>query len=164
MADVFDEVEVHGIVVFTDDADVEAVVVFDFGGVGVELGVVEVFAFVKQVAVEGEEFLIGAFVGGDDAEVGDLFAADGVALAREGVGVLDVDVVRALGVGAVLVGGYAGHDVGGGELLGGELLGGAAVATTQDKEGCGEAHRDLYARWGKKFRGVASAVQTEAFE
>ncbi len=40
VAHVFDDVEVHGIVVFANDADVKAVVTFDIGGERVELGVV----------------------------------------------------------------------------------------------------------------------------
>lgn len=106
-------------------------------------------AFVEEAAVEGEELEVGAFGGGDDAEVGEFFAAGGVAFAGEGAGVLGVDVVGAGGLGAVLVGGDAGHDVGGGKLLGGRGGG-----EEQEEQGCGEAHVGLYAGGGGKFRGA----------
>jgi hypothetical protein len=149
VAHIFDDVEVHGVVVFANDADVEAVVVFDIAGVSVELGVVEVLSFVEKATVEGEELLFGAFVGGDDAEVGNLFAADGIAFAREGVGVLNVNVVGAGGFGAVLVGGDARHDFGGGGLLRAGRSG-----EERKEEGCGKTHMREYVTRPKKFQGA----------
>jgi hypothetical protein len=149
-AHVFDDVEVHGVVVFANDFDVEVVIVFDIAGVGVELGVVEILSLVEEAAVEGEEFLVGAFVGGDDAEVSDLFAAGGIAFAREGVGVLNVDVMGAGGFGAILVGSDARHDVGGRGFLRASCNG----EKRKKEEGCGKTHDQEYVARPKKFRGV----------
>jgi hypothetical protein len=73
--------------------------------------------FLEEASIELEELAVGARFCGSDAVVGDLFAHDGRALSRGGAGVLDVDVASALRFGAVLIGGYAGHDVSGGGLL-----------------------------------------------
>ncbi len=148
VAHVFDEVEVHGVVVFANDVNVEAVVVFDIGGVSVELGVVQVFSLVEEMAVESEELLLRAFVGGDDAEVRYLFAADSFAFARKGARVLNVDVMSAGGFGVVLVGGDARHDVSGGRLL----CAGGNGEEGKDKN-CGQAHVREYAAHSKKFQG-----------
>ena len=47
----------------------------------------------EEAAVEFEDVLAGAGVGWDDAGVGDLFTANGLALAGGDLGVLDVQVV-----------------------------------------------------------------------
>ena len=145
VAHILDEVEVHRVVV----ADGGLVWIFWLAGWGGELGVVEVLSLVEQAAVEGEKLLLGTFFGGDDAEVGDFFAANGFAAAREGVGVLDVEIVGSGGLGAVLVGGDARHDVGGGGLL--RARGGGQE---QEEEGGGWTHSRQYVAGRMKFRAV----------
>ena len=144
LAHVFDEVEVQGIVVADGGFS------FDLGFAlgGGELGVVDVAALVEEAAVEGEERLVGAFVGGNDAEVGELFAVGGLAFAREGVGVLHVEVVGAGGLGAVLVGGDTRHDAGCRELLRARGDG-----EEREEESCEGTHACGYAVGAAKFRG-----------
>jgi len=65
------------------------------------------------------------------------------------VGVLDVEIVGSGGLGAVLVGGDARHDVGGGGLL--RARGGGQE---QEEEGGGWTHSRQYVAGRMKFRAV----------
>ena len=99
-AHVLDDVEVSVLVV-VDLLEVGfAVVVGVRRVVGVlrvgEMVVGDVAALVEQAALEREELLARAGGRGRDASVGELFAADGAAFAREDARVLDVDEVRSL--------------------------------------------------------------------
>jgi len=112
------------------------------------------------MAVEGEELLGRAFVGGEDAAVGDLFAASDVALAREGVRVLNVEVMSAGGFRPVLVGGDAGHDVGGSDLL----CAGFNCDEGKDED-CRHAHGLEYGQAREEVpRVMVDAAGLEAFQ
>ena len=149
VAEVFDEVAVHGAVAGGVDGDVEVVLVGVHGGLaGVlgEMGVGDVAVLDEEAAVELEELLVGAGLGRGDAGVGDFFAMDGLAFAGGDAGVLEVDEVGALGLGAVLVGGDAGHDgFGGGQGLG-------RGAERDEEEEQEAAHSSIYAKRGLEVR------------
>jgi hypothetical protein len=149
LAHVFDEVEVHGVVVIGGEIVVGrgCGVLLLLGVLRLEVGVVEVLPLVEELAVEREELLLRALVGGGDAEVGDLFALGGLAFARERASVLDVDVVRAGGLGAILIRGDTLHDV-----VGGGLLGTRGGGHDREKQKGGETHAREYVSGARKFR------------
>ena len=73
-------------------------------------GVADVLVFSQQASIECEQFLLGTGARGSDTRIGRLLAHDGFSLAGDDVSMLDVDIVAAFGLSAVLVGGYAGHN------------------------------------------------------
>lgn len=78
-----------------------------FGDIGEGVG--DVFAFDEEFSVELDDLLLGAAAGGSDAGVRNFLTLDGLAFARGDAGVLDVEIVFALGFGGILIGGHAGH-------------------------------------------------------